>query len=199
MDETEDLPRIHIFTKELLNWLTLISIAFFLIYSVLFIIYEIAIDLAHVRWAFSVFLIGCAIDVIFFWICKFAIHGEGSGEKFLLYVVLLSQICTGLFYVIAPSVVLSTFGFSPHVSETAADLIIDEQKREVEVDYDEVFHHTLEDYIDPDPCGVTEDEAIQWECGFLGSIRIATLCMWISAIPKILICYLLIRILTKGR
>lgn len=59
----------------------------FLIYGVLHIVYEVALDLTHVRWAFTGFLIACAIDVISYWICRFAVSDTTTKEIFLVYLV----------------------------------------------------------------------------------------------------------------
>lgn len=57
---------------------------------------------------------------------------------------------TGLFFLIVPIVILCTYRFSPEASMQLGENILPDDK--------EKRAHTLEDYVDPDPCRDQETE-----------------------------------------
>ncbi|ODN06615.1 hypothetical protein Ocin01_00098 [Orchesella cincta] len=197
--DEEHLPKLHVFAIELTNWLTLFSLAFAVIYAVLLLIYEIALELADIRWVFIGFIVCCLADIVAYWICRFAVNDNREVEKCFLYLVLIAQLATGLFCFIAPIIALATFQFVPDIS-TKNDLKVkDDISTREEDDYDEMIHHTFEDYVNPDPCLVEGKNEPDWQCGFLRSIKIATSCMLIAVLPKFLILYVTIQILKKRK
>lgn len=60
----------------------------------------------------------------------------------------MAQIITGLYYLVAPILVQCTYRFSPEKSMIAGEKILEQNQEKLE--------HTLEDYVDPDPCRESE-------------------------------------------
>ncbi|CAL8144043.1 unnamed protein product [Orchesella dallaii] len=155
--EEENMPKIHLFAIELTNWLTLFSIAFAVIYAILLLVYEIALEMADIRWTFIGFIVCCLTDIVAYWICRFSLNDNGGIEKCFLYLVLVAQIATGLFFFVAPIVALATFQFVPDISAKNSVKLKDDISTREKDDYEEQFKHTFEDYVNPDPCLVDSD------------------------------------------
>lgn len=59
---------------------------FALVYGLIFLFYEIALGMAHVRWVFNTFLLLCLVDMTMYLLLRFAVVG-GETNMCLVYLV----------------------------------------------------------------------------------------------------------------